>query len=230
MFHRVNPTVDPSARRYANDRKPQSLRKMKRFDSISGEAADAFTGRKLVDQSGELVGLVEGFWLDPSTHRIAFLGVKSGWLPGNVHIVPAGDVGIEDHGSLTVRAYPAAFIKKAPTGLPGAELAEVEKEEINAYYGRFVPLKRVSSIQEIRPEEALKTVTSGEGSATEGAERKTSSEDRSKLEGSEQMFFDQKGFVTDSMSEVDVSRELARTQQEAKIRNRQDRDKRGDLD
>jgi hypothetical protein len=55
-------------------------------------------------------------------------------------------------------------------------------------------------------------------------------EDRSKLEGDEQTFFDQKGFVTDSMSEVDASGELARTQKEAKTRNREDRDKRGDLD
>jgi hypothetical protein len=210
---------------------PQSLRKMKRFDSISGNnAADTFTGRKLVDQSGESVGTVDGFWLDPSTHRIAFLGVKSGWLPGRVHILPAGDVEIDEHDGLVAPGYTAAFIKKAPTGFPGAELAEVEKEGISAYYGRFVPNERASSIQEIRPEETAKMENSREGSTTADAEAKTFAKERSKLEVGEQRFFDQKGFVTDSMSEVDASRELARTQKEAKARNREDREKRGDLD
>jgi hypothetical protein len=156
--------------------------------------------------------------------------VKTGWLPGRVHILPAADVEIEEHGSLIALGYSAAIIKIAPTGRPGAELAEVAKEEINAYYGRFVPVQRVSSIQEIRPEETLRTGSSGEGSTTADAEGKTSVQDRSKLEGDEQTLFDQKGFVTDSMSEVDASRELARTQEEAKARNREDRDKRGDLD
>jgi hypothetical protein len=34
-------------------------------------------------------------------------------------------------------------------------LAEVEKEEIDAYYGYFVPLRRTSNIKENRPEDAL---------------------------------------------------------------------------
>lgn len=225
--------VDPSVRRCANDWEVTAVvaQKMKRFDSISGDAADDFTGRKLMDENGESVGAVEGFWLDPSTHRVAFVGIKSGWLPGSVHIVPAGSVQIDDqHGSLVALDYTAAFIKKAPTGLAGAELAEVEKEEINAYYGRFVPVQRVSSIKEIRPEEAVNSASSGEDSITADAEGKTSAPDRSKLEDGEQMFFDQKGFATDSMSEVDASKELARTQKEAKMRNRDDREKRGDLD
>jgi PRC-barrel domain protein len=204
---------------------------MKRFDSINGDvAAHAFIGRKLVDRYGESVGTLAGFWLDPSTHRVAFLGVKTGWLAGRVHILPAADVEIEEHGSLIALGYTAAHIKRAPIGRPGVELAEVAKEEINAYYGRLVPVQRVSSIQEIRPEETLRTGNSGEDSATADAEVKTSVEDRSKLEKDEQAFFKQKGFVTDSMSEVDATGELARTQEEAKARNREDRDKRGDLD
>ncbi len=72
---------------------------------------------------GESVGTVEGFWLDPSTHRIAFVGVKSGWLPGNVHIVPAADIEVTtENGSLVALDYNAAFIKKAPSGLPATSL------------------------------------------------------------------------------------------------------------
>jgi hypothetical protein len=47
-----------------------------------------------------------------------------------------------------------------PRGIPAesnpkAELAEIEKEEIDAYYGYFVPLHRTSDIKEVRPEDAL---------------------------------------------------------------------------
>jgi hypothetical protein len=55
-----------------------------------------------------------------------------------------------------------------------------------------------------------------------------SAEDRRHVESSEQAFFNQNGFVTDSMPEVDASKELLRTQKEAK-RNREDRIKSGSL-
>ena len=42
--------------------------------------------------------------------------------------------------------------------------------------------------------------------------------DRRKIEQEEQSFFKQKGFVTDSMPEVDASAELKRTAEQAKIR------------
>jgi hypothetical protein len=47
---------------------------------------------------------------------------------------------------------------------------------------------------------------------------------------SDQAFFNPKGFVTDSMPEVDASQELLRTQKEAKVRNREDQIKRGSSD
>src|SRR5271165_7243035 len=71
---------------------------------------------------------------------------------------------------------------------------------------RFVPVQRVSSVKEIRPQEAVNAASSGEDSITADAEGKTSARDRSKLEDGEQTFFDQKGFVTDSMAEGRVKR------------------------
>jgi hypothetical protein len=46
----------------------------------------------------------------------------------------------------------------------------------------------------------------------------------------EQAFFNQEGFVTDALPEVNASEELLRVQNEAKIRNREDRMKNGSLD
>jgi hypothetical protein len=192
--------------------------KTKMFDSLDEDGARKLVGREVIDESGETVGTVEAFWMDPSTGRVEFVGIKCSWLSGKVHVVPAGDAQVTEH-HLRLR-FPGALIKKAPTSSPGAELAQLEKEEINRYYGRFIPLRRVSSIEEIRPEEAIDAGTSKEGSM----------EDRHHLERSEQAFFNQKGFVTDSMPEVDASPELRRTQKETKARNREDRIKSGSLD
>ena len=192
--------------------------KIKMFDSLDEDGARKLAGREVIDKSGETVGTVQGFWMDPSTNRVEFVGVKGSWLSGKVHVVPAGDAQITKH-HLKLR-FPGALIKRAPTSSPGAELAQLEKEEINRYYGRSIPLRRVSSIEEIRPEEAIDSRTSKEGSM----------EHRQHLERSEQALFNQQGFVTDSMPEVDASQELRRTQKETKARNREDRIKSRSLD
>ncbi|MBV8140857.1 MAG: PRC-barrel domain-containing protein [Verrucomicrobia bacterium] len=201
---------------------------MQRFDSLDEDEGGKLCGRKVVDPEGEPVGTADGVWIDPSTHRVAYVGVKTSWLPGKVQVLPAGDLEIAGGSELIRVCYPAAFVKKAPSSSPETELAQVEKEEINAYFGRFQSDRRVSSIQQMRPEEAnLEKVEeqSEPHDTTRGSEK-----DRVDLERGEQSLFDQKGFVTDTMPEVDASQELLRTQEEAKIRNREDRMKEGSSD
>lgn len=204
--------------------------KMKTFDSLNSDAAQIYSGHELADENGESVGTIGVLWFDPSTQRVAFVGVKSAWLSGKVNALPARDVGIDQRGNLVGLRYPAAIIKKSPNFVPGVELSEVAKEEINAYYGRSMPNKRVTSIEEVRPEEALEPGHSLKGSTSSEADTERRVTNRSKLQEEEQAFFNQKGFVTDSFPEVDASDELKRTQTEAKIRNSADRKKRGDLD
>jgi hypothetical protein len=202
--------------------------KMQMIDSLDEDEAREFAGCKVIDESGEPVGTVDGFWMDPSTHRVAFLGVKSSWLSGNVHVVPARDAQLAEQDKLVKLGYPTAFIKKAPTFSAEGELAQVEKEEVNAYFGRITPLRRTSSIEEIRPEEAINSQNSGEEAGTQ--DKSERSVERLNLERSDQAFFNQKAFVTDSIPEVDASKELQRTQKDAKVRNREDQIKRGSSD
>jgi hypothetical protein len=192
---------------------------MKTLDSLDSHTAQAFAGHELVDENGDSVGKIDGFWFDPSTHRVAFVGVKTGGLSSKVNALPARDLAIDERGNLLRLRHRAAFIRKSPIFDPKVELSEVAKEEINAYYGRWMPNERVTSIQEVRPEEAL---------PQRGVIKESTN--RSDLEGDEQAFFKEKGFVTDSFPEVDASEALERTQKEAKSRNRADREKRGDLD
>ncbi len=197
------------------------------FDSLNNVALPDLFGRQVIDEGSEAIGTVDGAWLDPSSQRVEFVGVKSSWLSGKVHVVPAAVVQLVE-GRLRL-PYPTAFIKRAPAVRSQTELAQVDKEEINAYYGRFMSVNRVNSIEQIRPEEAVNGLGSGKGSdpADTGI---PSSQDRAQIEGAEQAFFNQKGFVTDAMPEVNASKDLLRVQEEAKTRNREDRKKTGSTD
>ena len=188
------------------------------LNTLNGAAIPDLSGRQVIDDEGETVGTVDGIWVDPSSQQLEFLGVKSSWLSGKVHVVPAAVVQLVE-GRLSL-PYPTAFIKRAPAVRPLAELAQVEKEEINAYYGRFMSVSRVSSIKDLRPEEAVKPEESNQVDKGVAPGR-----DRTRIEDAEQAFFSQKGFVTDAMPEVDASKELLRVQEEAKTRNREDRQK-----
>jgi PRC-barrel domain len=196
------------------------------FDSLNEEGARKFAGCKIVDESGEPVGAVDGVWVDSTTHRVEFFGVKSRSFSGKVHVIPARDAQITEEDSLIRLRYPAAFVKEAPSFFPGGELALAEKEEINEYGSRSREPRRVNSIEAIRPEESI-----GESNQSERSGRaQQAGETRENLEKKEQLLFNQNGFVTDSLPEVDASQELLRVQKEAKARNREDRLKDGHLD
>jgi PRC-barrel domain len=175
------------------------------FSFFDKAAAEKFVGREVVDQRGERIGVMAAFWLDPSTFRAAYIGVKSSSFPHHCHVVPAADSHVEGNGTIRI-SYPADQIKRAPIAQPGFDLAQVEKEEANAHYERSVPLKRITSIEETRPEEALGPQDDRSG----GPSKKSADvpEDRSEIAKDEQSFFEQEGFVSDSMPEVDVSEKL----------------------
>jgi sporulation protein YlmC with PRC-barrel domain len=182
---------------------------MKALDSFAEREARGLIGLTVVDQQGEKVGSLTGIWIDPSTHHVEYMGLKSSWLFRSTHLVPSRNVEVEPGYVVRVQ-FPAAFLKEAPRYNPKAELSEIEKQGINAYYGHFVPLRRTSAIEDVRPEEAL---------PPEAATRiQTSAQDRTTIERQEQAFFDQEGFVTDGMPEANSAAELERTIEEAKPR------------
>jgi sporulation protein YlmC with PRC-barrel domain len=200
---------------------------MQTFKLFRGSQAREVSGYVVVDDRGESIGKVEGLWIDPSTDGVEFVGVQ-GEGSNKVHVVPAAEIQMAENGGTLRIQYPANFIKKAPDFSPGVELSELEKEEINSYFGRTIALQRVSSIEESRPEQAIQTPTKTEEELRHG--RSTPPEDRRDIERAEQAFFDQEGSVTDTIGEVDAGPELRRSQQEAKARNCEDRIKLGSSD
>jgi PRC-barrel domain protein len=171
------------------------------FAFLDQIAAKTYLGCEVVGKRGEPVGTVAGFWLDPSTHQAAYIGIKSSSFPHNCHVVPAADGHIEN-GIIRIN-LPADQIKQAPIARPGLELAQIEKEEIDAHFKRFMPLRRITSVEEIRPEEAIRPQDAANGQSKKYVDE---AEDRSEITKDEQSFFKQTGFVTDSMPEVDVSK------------------------
>lgn len=128
---------------------------MKALDSFTEDEARRLIGRTVVDVSGKKAGTLQRVWLDPSTHHVEFAGVRTGWLFPCTHVVPARDIKLNEDKALIRLEHPSAFVRKAPHSNPQGQLAQVQKEEIDAYYGYFVPLRRISDIKEIRPEDAL---------------------------------------------------------------------------
>jgi PRC-barrel domain len=185
------------------------------FDSLTESEARRFTGCKVIDDRGKSTGTMEGLWVDPSTHQVAYIGIRTRKLSRDVQVVPVASARILDGGDSIKLQFSDELIKNAPTCSPDTELAEVQKEKVNAYFGRTVSLQRNTPIEEVRPEESIRSGRMAE------AESLGPGKDRGTIERRDQAFFNEKGFVTDSMPEVDASQELQRSQNESKIRNRQ---------
>ena len=194
---------------------------MKPLDSFGERQARSLIGLTLVDKQGEKIGSLAGIWIDTSTRRVEFIGLKSIWPFGSTHLIPARNVEVDQEHALVRVHFTAEFLKGAPRFNPKGELSGVEKQEINAYYGHFVALRRVSSIEEIRPEEALSpnATTNSEGSE----------QNRTTIERQEQAFFNQEGFVTDAMPDSNSAKELERTAREAKPREKEYNRRTGEL-
>ena len=195
--------------------------KTRKVDTLGEQNARQLLGCAVLEARGEKIGTMEGLWIDFSTHQIAFIGVRCSMLSRNVRVVPAGNACVQDGGKAVVVEYSKDLVTNAPTFDPDADFAEVEKEIVNAYYARTVPLNRVSAIEEMRPEEAVRPTDSSDAPSTkhefEGAD-----ENRTTLERRDQAFFSEKGFVTDAMGEVNAAPELLRVLKEAKVRYQED--------
>jgi len=186
---------------------------MKALDSFAERDARRLIGLTVVDEQGEKIGCLCGIWVDPTTHHVEFMGLKSSWLFRSTHLIPSRSVEVEPEHRVVRVQFPAEFLKEGPRYNPKAELSDLEKQGINAYYGHFVPLRRTSAIEELRPEQALppKAVNAA----------RTAPQDRATIEREEQAFFNQEGFVTDAMPEANAAQELERTIKEAKPREKE---------
>jgi uncharacterized protein (TIGR02271 family) len=85
------------------------------------------------DRTGEHIGKVNAIWTD---HRgqPAFLGVKTSWLLGKTHIVPAYGARVNHQDEAIQLAYLEEDVKNAPNYNPDADLDYNKEREVFDYY------------------------------------------------------------------------------------------------
>lgn len=114
------------------------------LDSLDEADARKLDGCKVVDESGESIGTVDGLWIDSTSRRVEFVGVKSDSFSGKVHLVPAGEAEIVDEGYLIKLRYRGELIAKAPSFFPGAGRSEqsTDRKELEKSDQAFFQPKR----------------------------------------------------------------------------------------
>jgi hypothetical protein len=79
---------------------------------IEQPSALLLTGCEVVDSEGKSFGRMNGFWLDISTQRVAYIGVETLSPPRRIHEVPAASCQLENNRVVRVTVS-CEFIKTA---------------------------------------------------------------------------------------------------------------------
>ena len=108
---------------------------MKMLNTLTSNAYHDLIDYNVVDQGGDHVGTLHSLWSDQNTGALEFLGVKTGWLFGKNHVVPASSAQIDEDNRFVQIPFAADFIKEAPSIAADAEITEEQEAEIYRYYG-----------------------------------------------------------------------------------------------
>ena len=107
---------------------------MKMLNTLTSSAYHDLIDYNVVDQGGGHVGTLHSLWSDQNTGALEFLGVKTGWLFGKNHVVPASQAQIDEDNRFVQIPFAADFIKEAPSIAADAEITEDQEAEIYRYY------------------------------------------------------------------------------------------------
>jgi len=114
-------------------------------------------GRTLLDYKHEKVGTIGELYLDASSDRLAYAGVRTGLLGRREAIVPLEGIVMRDGELVTL--HDARLIFEAPAIAPDEALDELEARRLRHHYGATVtpsPAQRPHGASEmIRSEEEV---------------------------------------------------------------------------
>ncbi len=108
---------------------------MKSLKNLTGDSLEQLIDYQVVDQNGDEIGSLHSLWSEPDTGAVEFLGVKTGWLFGHNHVVPAEKAELDESENVVRLPYTAMFIKEAPSISADSEISEAEEANIYQYYG-----------------------------------------------------------------------------------------------
>lgn len=125
-----------------------------------------YIGYDVVDQTDSKIGTLECMWSDHNGEP-AFIGVKTAWIFGKNHVVPAKSVDVSERSQRIRLPYTKDKVKDAPSYDADDDMNPQCEQEVYRYYGVQAPgqaAPRASSTQE-RPstaEEAKMTLSEEE--------------------------------------------------------------------
>lgn len=90
-------------------------------------------GNEVVDVEGNKVGTVDSVWVDEVAQCVEFLGLSTGWIFGQTHIVPAGAEQVKD--DVITLPYTTEKVKGAPHFDKDAEIWPTDENKIYQYFG-----------------------------------------------------------------------------------------------
>jgi len=87
----------------------------------------------VLDQENKKIGNLHALWVDRSS-QIAFLGIKTGWLFGKTHVVPAEAADVSEGGRNIRLRFPEDTIKNAPAYDADRDLDRESERKVCEYY------------------------------------------------------------------------------------------------
>lgn len=110
-----------------------------------------YIGYDVVDRHDSKIGTLECLWSD-HTGEPAFIGVRTGWIFGKTHVVPAQSVGANERDRKIRLPYDKEKVKDAPAYDADCEMDEAREWEVYTYYGVTSRAERPSRPRRTTPE------------------------------------------------------------------------------
>jgi uncharacterized protein (TIGR02271 family) len=87
----------------------------------------------VVDRDDTKIGTLQCLWSD-HTGEPAFIGVRTGWIFGKTHVVPAQSVQVSEGNRRIRLPYTSEKVKDAPSYDAEAEMSDEKEREVYQYY------------------------------------------------------------------------------------------------
>jgi uncharacterized protein (TIGR02271 family) len=97
---------------------------------------EQYIGHHVIDRDEEVIGKLNSLWTDDAGDP-AFLGVKTGWILGKTHVVPAEAAEVDRRRERIRLPFSVQAVKDAPTFDPDCELSDADEQRIRQYFSSF---------------------------------------------------------------------------------------------
>ena len=108
---------------------------MNTLDSVTHDNAQSLLDYQVVDKASNNIGTIHSLWADEESGKLQFVGVKTGWLFGQNHVVPVEKAEVDETNRSVRIPYESEFVKNAPSVDADASISDQEEAEIYRYYG-----------------------------------------------------------------------------------------------